>query len=135
MINPFIYREKFSHGKCFLDFPNSTSFWRIRSGDKFIYATIAKTYPGSLLCFLVRTCFISGWVSVLFNHSFLKSIREKSKALKNYTSLTHWMSPLNECEKIKHSTKILHEIIISKLWENRCNLFDSGALLLSTFSK
>ena len=44
---PFIHLEKYSRAKCFLDFSNSTSVWRIRSRDKFIYAATPKTYPGT----------------------------------------------------------------------------------------
>ena len=121
--NSFIRWEKYSQAKCFLDFTNSTSIWRIRYRDKFIYAATAKTYSSNLFCYLLRTLLISGLLSVFFHYSFLKSICKKSKALTKYTRLTQWMPLLNECEKRKHSTKIFHEIIISKLWENRCNWF------------
>ena len=121
VINSLIHWEKLSRGKCFLDFADSSSIWRIRSHDKLIYATTVKTSSVNLLCYLLRTSFISKWVSVLLHYSFLKSIREKWKALKKYANLTHWMPLSKGCETRKHSTKIFYEIIVSKLWENRCD--------------
>ena len=113
-INSFIHWKKLSQGKCFLDFADSTSIWRIRPRDKFIYAATAKPFSSIFMCYILRSCFINEWVSALCHYSFLEGIREKSKALKKNTNLTHWMSLLNECEKRKHSPKIVHELIASK---------------------
>ena len=121
IINSFIHWEKFSLEKCFLEFADSTSIWRIRFHGKFIYAPTAKTSPGNLLCYLLRTWFVSGWVSVLFHYSFCGKYSSNIKSVEKYTSLTNWMSLLYEYETRKHSTKIFHEIIIFKLQDNRCN--------------
>ena len=72
---------KVFEGKIFLDFTHFSSIWRIRSRDKFIYAAASKTSPGNLLCYLLRTCFISGRVSVFFHYSFFEKYSWKIKSL------------------------------------------------------
>ena len=70
LINPIVHWGNIFRGKkCFLDYADSSS---IGSRDKFFYAATAKTSPGNLLSYLIRTCFTSGWVSVLFHCSFFE---------------------------------------------------------------
>ena len=75
--------EYFPGGGCFLDYGDSGS---VGSCDKFIYAATAKTSPGDLLCYLLRTCVINGWVNVFMTH-FSKTIRKNQKPWKGTRAL------------------------------------------------
>ena len=119
LINPFIHwRKTFRWKKCFLDYADSSS---IGSHNKFVSAATAKTSPGNLLCYLLRTCSVSGWVSVLSH--FLKNIPKNQKPWKSTRAkLIECYCQLN-VKKKHHPTKIFYEIIVSKLRENRCKWF------------
>ena len=98
--------KNFPGEKCFLDYADSSS---VGSRNKFVSAATAKTSPGNLLCYLLRTCSVSGWVSVLSH--FLKNIRKNQKPWKStWAKLIECYCQLN-VKKTKSSNKNL-------LWNN-----------------
>ena len=107
LINPFIHwRKTFQENKCFLDYADSSS---VGSRNKFVSAVTAKTSPSNLLCYLLRTCSVSGWVSVLSH--FLKNICKNQKPWKStWAKLIECYCQLN-VKKTKSSNKNL-------LWNN-----------------
>ena len=122
-INSFINWEKFRGENVFLI---SRILLQFEESDPVINSSMQQPQKRFLVIYCatyLKPALLVDRLVCYFTTYFFKSIREKSKALKKHTSLTHWMSLLNECEKRKHSTKMFHEIIISKLRENRCNWF------------
>ena len=120
-LNSFIHWEKLRGENVFLI---SRILLQFEESDPVINSSMQQPQKRFLVIYcatyLEPALLVDRLVCYFITH-FLKSIREKSKALKKYTSLTHCMSLLNECEKRKYSTKMFHEIIISKLRENHCN--------------
>ena len=96
------------------------------SRHKFIYAATAKTSPGNLLCYVLRTCFTRGWVSVYFITRFLKNIRKNQKPWKSTRALLIACHCQLNMKENKSSSKNL-------LWNNSFQITRESLQLICQF--